>query len=328
MEVRAGHPLCVAPASAAAPLTGEIGSAMATLQVTPIGVGIKNVLIATDFSRCSRSALDFGLQLAKTYKARAHVAYVLPSADFLLSGPEVYVSAQDAARRDLKQLQADIEQSYSCRMGEDFQIYLLEGEVTRSILEFVRQWDIDLIVLGTHGRGGLGKAFLGSVAEQVFRHTPIPVLTVGPEACEQPLHCHPREIIVPADFTPPSRRAVQYAVALAREHHSNLTLLHVVNPKQLEHVPDRAAAERGLTRRLSELVDNGEGMPCAIRLEVGRISETILEVARTQSADLLVMGVRPSSGVLDRLVIPHAYEVIRGAPCPVLTLRGATESID
>ena len=74
---------------------------MPTAQLTPIGVGIHNVLIATDFSSYSNQALDFGLKLAKGYKAPAYVVFVVPSDQFILAGPEAYVAAKEAARRDL-----------------------------------------------------------------------------------------------------------------------------------------------------------------------------------------------------------------------------------
>jgi nucleotide-binding universal stress UspA family protein len=86
---------------------------MATAQLTPVGVGIQNVLIATDFSRYSNAALNFGLQVAKAYSAQAHVVFVIPSDQFLLAGPEAFVAAKDAARRDLEQLQAELHRSHS-----------------------------------------------------------------------------------------------------------------------------------------------------------------------------------------------------------------------
>jgi len=295
---------------------------MATAQLTPARVGIQHVLIATDFSRYSDSALHFGLQLAKAYGASSYIVYVVPSEPYLLAGPEVYVSARDAARRDLEQLQSELLRTHCLREGDDYHLYLLEGEIGEAILNFARDKRIDLIVMGTHGRGGLGKALLGSVAENVFRHSPVPVLTLGPGVCRSDWKGQPREILVPADFTPASRRAVQYALEMADEHQAHVTLLHVVAPRELQHVPDHAAVQRGIEMRLAELANSGTGsVSCATRIEVGKVTETILQVASEMAADLLVVGVRPSSGVLDRLVIPHAYEIVRDSPCPVLTLR-------
>ncbi len=295
---------------------------MATAQLTPIRVSIRNVLIATDFSHCSNPAFHFGLQLSQAYNATAHIVFVLPNDPYLLAGPEAYVAARDAARRDLHDLEAQMKRAHGEPSHDNYHLYLLEGDVATAILNFSREKEIDLIVLGTHGRGNLQKALLGSVAESVFRHSPVPVLTLGPSVCRAAGTGAPRTILVAADFTPASRRAVQFATALARERKSNLTLLHVLGPKQWQHLPDRAAAEQGIEKRLMELVEHeGDGLHCSVRVAAGPITQRILEVAKEEAADLLVLGVRPSGGVLDRLVIPHAYEIVRESPCPVLTLR-------
>jgi len=297
---------------------------MATAQLTPAAVGIRNVLIATDFSPCSTAAMNFGLELVKTYRATAWIVAVVPNDAYLLAGPEAYVTARDVALRDLEELRAELKRSYAELSEQTCRLYLLEGEVAKAILDFAHNKEADLIVLGTHGRGSLGKALLGSVAERVFRHSPVPVLTLGPAAGQG----HPGgklySILAAADFTPASQRAVQYAATLARAHQAKLTLLHVLDPGQMRQVPDRAAVEHGVELRVAELLGRESGGPnCSTRIATGRVTRTILEVAREESADLLVLGVRPSSGALDRLVIPHAYEVVRDSPCPVLTLREA-----
>ncbi len=151
---------------------------MVTAQLTPVGVGIHHVLIATDFSTYSNTALKFGLQLARSYSATAHVVFVVPSDEFLIAGPEAYVAAKDAATRDLDELKAELQSKHSYVEGRDYHLCLLEGDVAQTVLDFARNKHIDLIVLGTHGRSGLGKALMGSVAERVFRQSPVPVLTL------------------------------------------------------------------------------------------------------------------------------------------------------
>jgi len=295
---------------------------MAIAQLTPSAVGIRNVLIATDFSRYSEAALGFGLELARDHGGMAYIVCVVPNDVYMLAGPEAHITARDACLRDLEQLRAELKRCHPEVPETVCQFYLLDGAVASSIIEFAQKKHIDLIVMGTHGRGGLRKALLGSVAERVFRHSPVPVLTLGPA-----VHVTRREgrlttILVPVDFTPASQRAVQYACGLARVQNAALTLLHVLDPSQVRHVPDHAAVEHGLELRVRELLGrDGGGPDCSIRIATGQVTRTILEVATELSAELIVMGVRPSGGVLDHLVIPHAYQVVREAPCPVLTLR-------
>jgi len=292
---------------------------MATAQLTPIGVGIHNVLIATDFSRFSNQALDIGRKLSQAYKAKAYIAFVVPSDEFMLAGPEAYVAAKEAARRDLENLKIELSKTHTCVEGKDYYLYLLEGHVATSILSFAQQKEVDLIVLGTHGRGGLGKALMGSVAECVFRASTIPELTIGPGARRAGQALAPRNILAAADFSPAGERAARYAAGLAAEHDSKLTLLHVVNPKELEHVPDRVRVLRAIDENLHDLL-GPEARPCDRRVECGRVAPTILRLAQEMDADLLVLGVHPASEVLTRFIWPIAYEVVREASCPVVTV--------
>jgi nucleotide-binding universal stress UspA family protein len=294
---------------------------MVTAQLTPIGVGIHSVLIATDFSRYSNQALHVGLKLAKGYGAQAYVVMVVPSDEFMLAGPEAYVAAKDAARRDLEGLKVELQQKQCCQEGKDYHLYLLEGDVAQSILSFSHQKHIDLIVVGTHGRGGLGKALMGSVAEKVFRGSTVPVLTIGPCVRHANHALAPKNILVAADFTPASERAAQFAAGMAMQHHANLTLLHVLSPKDIEHVPDQARVIQEVESRLTGLLGDELTLPCSARVETGRVGPTILQMATEIQADLIVMGVRPPMGVLNRFLWPNAYEIVCESPCPVLTVR-------
>ena len=299
---------------------------MATAQLTPVGVGIHNVLIATDFSRCSTMALSLGLELAHGYQANAYVAYVLPIDQYMVAGPDAYEAAKDVARRDLMELRHELRKKHSYIEGEDYHLFLLEGDVAESILDFARQKEIDVIVVGTHGRGGLGRALMGSVAEHVFRQSPVPVLTLGPHLQRIARAGTPRNILVPVDFSPASKRAAHYAVAMAREHGAALTMLHVIERWPAHAQADRAHAMQALREKVEHLVgEETKGLRCNVRIEVGRVVETVLYTANGIEADLVVLGVRPRTGLLNRLMWPHAYEIVREAACPVLTVRGEVE---
>jgi nucleotide-binding universal stress UspA family protein len=296
---------------------------MATAQLTPVGVGIHNVLIATDFSPCSNLALSFGLELARGYLANAHVVFVVPTDQFMVAGADAYEAAKDVARRDLLELKQELRKKHSYLEGEDYHLFLLEGDVAESILDFARQKQADVIVVGTHGRGGLGRALMGSVAERVFRQSPVPVLTLGPHLQRIARAGTPRNILVPVDFTPASERAARYAAAMAREHNATLTMLHVIERWPAEAQADRARVMRELREKVEKLVrEDAKGLRCKVRVEVGRVVETILYTANSTEADLVVMGVRPRTGLLNRLMWPYAYEIVRDAACPVLTVRG------
>ncbi|MGC2112118.1 MAG: universal stress protein, partial [Candidatus Korobacteraceae bacterium] len=211
--------------------------------------------------------------------------------------------------------------------GNDYYLYLLEGEVAQALLDFARQHGVDLIVVATHGRRGLGKVLMGSVAEHIFRQSPVPVLTVGPLMRPAEQRRALRKIFVPVAFTPASERAVRYAAALARERDAALTALHVVDPSALKSAPDQAGAMQQIKTRLAELLAReAKNVHCSLRVETGRVQTVILRVAREIAADLLVMGVRPWNGILDHLMWPHAYEVVCESACLVVTVRGTAAS--
>jgi len=297
---------------------------MAAAQLTPAGVGIHNVLIATDFSHHSDAALRFGLSLAQLYGAQAEVVYVVPTDEYVLGGPEGLHAAVEAARRDLLDFKSRLGHMRNFGDNEHCHVSMLEGPVAERLLHCARERKIDLIVVGTHGRGGLGKVILGSVAENVFRHSSVPVLTVGPNSRGSRRINQTHHILAPCDLTPRSHPAVEYACTLAQEHNSQLTVLYVVERPGdgMKVDPDRIKG--GIKKSLAELVSR-HALGAAVRylVEIGDVPAAILRVATEIDADFIVLGVRSSSGVLDRFMWPIAYELVREASCPVLTIRGS-----
>lgn len=303
---------------------GDWLSTMAAAQLTPVGVGIHNVLIASDFSHHSDVALRFGLSLAQLYGARVEIVYVLPTSEYVLSGPEGLHAGTEAARRDLLDFKSRLHNLRSAGEYADCHVSMLEGPVAESILQCARERKADLIVVGTHGRGGFGKVILGSVAEDIFRHSPVPVLTVGPS-----IHRHrginqPHHILAPCDLTRRSHAAVEYACTLAEEHNSQLTVLHVIERASEVRSLNPEQVKKEIQERLIEVVGWRDGrLAIRYRVEFGNIPASILRVASEIDSDLIVLGVRRSSGALDRFMWPIAYELVRSATCPVLTIRGS-----
>jgi len=296
---------------------------MATAQLAPNCVGIQNVLIATDFSHHSDGALGYGLEFANLYGAQAEIVYVMPTEDFALAGPEAIHAAREAARRDLLDFKSRLLRMGRAAEYADFHVRMLEGPIADSLLQCAREKKIDLIVVGTHGRGGLGKIILGSVAEKIFRHSSVPVLTVGPNIHRPHGIKQTRQILAPCDLTPRSHPALEYACTLAETHNSQLTVLHVIEHinEGLKLDPERV--KQGIREKLAEIVGrHSDGVDVHYRVEFGDVPATILRVASEVDSDFIVLGVRRSSGVLDRFMWPIAYELVREARCPVLTIRG------
>ena len=297
---------------------------MATAQLASKSVGIKNVLIATDFSHHSDTALHYGLEFAHLYGAQAEIAYVVPTEEFVLAGPEALHAAREAARRDLLEFKARLRRAGSLVEDVDYHLTMMEGSVADCLLQCAREKKIDLLVVGTHGRRGLGKFILGSVAEKVFRHSSVPVLTIGPNIHQPREITLTRHILAPCDLTPKSHPAVQYACTLAEAHGSRLTVLHVVERLREVTNLDLHRVKREIREKLADIAGKiPEGVAVDYRVEFGNVAATILRVASEAAANLIVVGVRQSAGVLDRFMWPIAYELVREAECPVLTIRGS-----
>ena len=298
---------------------------MASAEITITSVGIHNVLIASDLTHQSEAVVGFGLDFARLFGAHAEIAYVLPAGEYALAGPEGILAGRDAARRDLLELKSRLRRNAAYDDESDQQVMLLEGPVAECLLQCACEKKIGLIVVGTHGRGGLGKALLGSVAEKVFRHSPVPVLTIGPNIHHTRGWDRVRQILAPCDLTPKSHPAVRYACDLAKAHNSKVTVLYVVEEAGEATRVDSERVKASIRERLVDIVGRkAEGLDLNYRIEFGRVAPTILDAASSISAELIVLGIRPSSGVLDRFQWPIAYELVREATCPVLTMRGKT----
>jgi nucleotide-binding universal stress UspA family protein len=290
-------------------------------------IALKNVLFATDFSACSNAALPYALSIARRFGATLHSAYVKPTdAEIFFASPESWPAvAEEDDRRD----QARIEELEKRLPQIPHDMLTPRGKVADALVRIIAEQDIDLLVLGTHGRAGLGKLFLGSVAEEIFRRAACPVFSVGPHVSRKPEgEDRFQHIVFATDFSEDSLAALPYAVSLAEDDQAHLALLHVV-----EHpaagIVDLDEVKAVQMRRLQELLPTEAASWCHAEcmLEFGRqfapAAERILEVARNRAADLIVLGVRSAHGKLG--LITHlastTAQILTQAGCPVLTVR-------
>jgi nucleotide-binding universal stress UspA family protein len=202
--------------------------------------------------------------------------------------------------------------------------FLVERGYPPSIItDLIANEHVDLVVLGTHGRRGLSKLFLGSVAEQIFRRATCPVLTVGPGSELKPQQkWTPVRIILATDFSKGSFHALPYALALAEENHAQLILLHAAPLVPWEQQSDMGNYYQ---KRLEEMIPSGHQPSCqvdfAVRFDLA--APAIVSMAADKQADLIVMGVHHTAlpGLDSHVPWTVACEVINAAHCPVLTVR-------
>jgi nucleotide-binding universal stress UspA family protein len=207
------------------------------------------------------------------------------------------------------------------------EVNVVEGDLWPALSEIVNQQKTDLIVMGTHGRTGMTRALLGSAAEETFRKAAVPVLTVGPHVSRNTeRRLAMKQILFATDFSPESLAALPFAVSVAEEHQSNLTLLNVIGKTEVGELVHAGQYVESTLRRLRSLVPEEAEVWCEpnCRVEQGPEAEKVLEVAVALGADLIVLGLRaPQGGVgaATHLLRSIAHHVVANAQCPVLTVR-------
>lgn len=296
---------------------------------TKSGVSLRRILWTTDFLPPSEASLLYATALARRHGAKLYAAHVInPRTDLFVRGvPITHLStAEKEADRNLS------ERLHPCRlMGVVPERVVGLGETTRVLANMVQDFDIDLTVLGTHGRKGVEKAFMGSVAEEIIRSSCSPVLTVGPGVGVGALDpAGLKHIVCATDFSSESISAVQIAIAWAQDHSASLTLLHVVEGCAASELDEHSRLERISKQQLEHLITAEAWGSCRIRLRIGfgPPAEWILRVAEQCAADLIVEGARRIGVLGGRLPRGTIYKVLREANCPVLTVTDGFNSSD
>ena len=294
------------------------------LASAPARIAFKNVLAASDLSPDSKGALAWAQRIARRYGSKLVVTHVVAPAETALVPPEYWGSSlqmiDEAAKRQLDEINASFE-------GVPHEMRLEHGRLPEIITAEIEELDIDLLVLGTHGREGIGRFAMGSAAEELLRQVRIPVLTVGPKAvapCGEEAGFE--EIVLATNFGPESLAAVPYAISFAEEFQARLTVLNVMNDEDFDPPTDPQVALRSRTERLRRIVpaDAVSRKPDCL-VEFGNAAEQILRVARERSADLIVQGAKSATRHMvaaTHISAATAHHVIAHAMCPVMTVCG------
>jgi nucleotide-binding universal stress UspA family protein len=287
---------------------------------TPIK--LKRILWTTDFSAASQASLPHAIALARRYESTIYLAHVFVPHPYPMVSPEAAPYIEDIRRGSSNRLKATAESDELKRIPHE--VLLGHGEVAEELNTMVKEHQIDLLVLATHGRRGLRRFLLGSVAEEVWRTAECPVLTVGPHALGRPAEeIAIRQILYPTDLSEESFVAAPFALSFALEYESRLAVLHVV-PTAI-----RTSARllvRAFRDELQEVFPSETAPWCEPEciVESGDPAEAILRVAKERKADLIVLGVRSPEALAKQHVSNVAYPVVAGADCPVLTVRAAS----
>ena len=296
---------------------------MKTAELTTLAA-VRTILFATDFSDAAKRAQSYATGLATRFRAKLVVAHANEPPNYGLR-PENWRAANEQAATKMRQLQKTLTATFS-GFASDFCVD--EGSAWHVVESLLSKRQVDLIVVGTRGRTGVGKLLLGSQAEEIFRHAPCPVLTVGPHALEMKgTERELGEVLYATNFSPESRASAPLAVAFALTLEAHLNLLHVVEEARTGELVRPEEVLASSERLLASLVPEEAQFWREPRFfaERGEPAQKILEVAERVHAGLIVLGVRKPAGVpgaAAHLASSVAYKVACSAACPVLTVRG------
>jgi nucleotide-binding universal stress UspA family protein len=283
-------------------------------------VRLKNVLYTTDFSNPSRVALPIVAAIARKYGSQIFAAHVWAPLPYSMVPPEALPVMEGKEESDAREA---LDKFMRIKEMEGLTVTPIVkcGEARRELSRIVHQHHIDLAILSTHGRTGFKRLLMGSVAEELFRSLPCPVLTVGPNISQRfNTQSEIKRILFPTDLSHESTAVFPYLAALAAEYSAEITLLHVVPREDRRHptAMDEAESLRSAMRRMfCPQVDPR----CAIRLvvETGDPVEQILAHARGEKVDLIGFGVRKAGEITIHFRNTVPYKVVLESECPVLT---------
>jgi nucleotide-binding universal stress UspA family protein len=293
-------------------------------------VTIHRILCPVDLSEFSRDALYHAMALAKWYGAKVTVFHVYSAPQPLLPVTGMPGNVPLPPPVQLEEVAEHVRGFCVSSLGDrgkSVEILVREGNPTKEIVLLAEELPADLLVLGTHGRSGFERLFLGSVTEKVLRTTRTPVMTIPPPVT-QPGQALYKTILCPLDFSDASTRALDYALSLAQEADARLILLHVIESL----LGEGAASEMGhlsISEFYRYLEEDAVAQLKSVvpeqarvwsepeeRVTRGRAYREILKVAKDEGVELIVMGVQGRSA-LNRLVFGSTtHHVIREAELP------------
>jgi len=287
-------------------------------------MNIKNVLVPVDFSPPSRLAVNYGVSLARKFRAKLTLMNVVESAS-ALAHPLTAHSAtienehREQASRMLSALLGSEDQD-----DLDLRVVVRSGNIKSEIAAVIREQHADIIVMGTHGRGLFGRWVIGSITEGMLRKISIPILTV----CRATKPLTLNRILFATDLSESSKPGFDFALELAGAMRSDLVIVHAMDQTALTYGGAemvRYVSQHNLEEAkamLAEIV--AEGSRAKVKIETvvveGVAAEEILRAADRNSADLILLTLGKKGFVEHALLGTTAERVIREANVPVLSI--------
>jgi nucleotide-binding universal stress UspA family protein len=267
---------------------------------------IKRILTPVDLSENSLLALEHGVFMAKLFKADIVLAHIVEQPSFSFSSTPHTISPEVEGK--LKEL-AD---SVKIKSGGKVEIIIKYGKISKKIVEAVKEKDIDLVIMGTHGVSGFEEFFSGSNSFRVVTESPCPVISV--QTHSQKLGFH--DILLPIDNSAASREKVSYAVEIAKHYGAKIHLLGILS------VEDNAVVAK-FNRMFDQVEDyiKQNDLKFTSELVYGdNIAALTMKYGEKINADLIVIMTEQEENLTGLLLGPFAQQVVNRSKIPVMSI--------
>jgi len=300
----------------------------------------RSILVPLDGSPFAEQAVPLASGIAQRSGSKLRLALVdkLPAPPPDSAAAKLFTSLEMVTRKSERAYLRGIQAKLRAGGTRLSSAVTLTGDPGLALAQYAREMAIDLVVMATHGRGGIRRAWLGSVADHLIRHLEVPVLLVRPVEGAAP---HDRlgagQILVPLDGSPLAEEALDAGAALARIWDAELTLLQVVRPVLPSPdltLPVPSAYDEELTAMyrtqaqdyLDDVVERirAQGLRATGVAVVGwNTVDSILDVARPERVALVVLATHGRGGLRRFALGSVADKLVRSADVPVLVYRPA-----
>jgi nucleotide-binding universal stress UspA family protein len=282
---------------------------------------ISRILVATDLDECSVDVVEHAKIIARRFGAKVMMLHVVPIYANVEPLPLSASVFDDMEAGQKRAAHSALERFRTANLdGISTTAPILEaGDPATAILAISQSRDADLIVMGTHGRSGVTRALLGSVAEQVIHETDRSVMTI--RCTKTPRQARYSRILCPVNYTAVAGKAFRQAMLLASAFEAELIVLYLI-----ENDSDDAAAE------LHRLRDWIGGVPMSIRatllVQRGKAAVQVNQYAAQHDVDLIVVGAQRKRIGNRSVLSSTTNELTRHSSCPVLTVPAAKPRIN
>jgi nucleotide-binding universal stress UspA family protein len=290
---------------------------------------MKRIIVPLDGSELSEKALGLGQVLARAYGATLELAHVLEEPVMLDLLPSLLLPDRQAAEKYLRDVAKETPEDIETAT------YVIRGNATEELLKLTRDAPDTMLVMSTHGRGGLGRIMYGSVADKVLRGATVPVALVRGGVEVQETHLH--NILVPIDGSELSEMGLAMAVDLAEHSGAAITMVRVVEPiwasaygafaeasilasPQILEIEEQlqADARAYLDRIANDLRERGLRVGWEVR--GGRPADEIIRAAETTSADIIVISTHGHGGIRRFALGSVTNEVLHRGITPMVAI--------